>query len=429
MKKLRVIIASTPLAGHVSPLLGVARGLVERGHEVVINTGSLFRNGAEKTGARFVPLHPEIDYDYRRIDEQFPERAQLPPGPAQMLFGMKHLYTDAIPRQAEGLRLIQEEFQADAILIDILFCGALPFLLGPREQRLPIVSLGITTIMMSSVDTAYFGLGLPPSSTPRARARNAALNASWQQKIFGPLQDYLNETLARLGCPPMPAFLSDAGTLLPDLYLQLGVPSFEYPRSDLPPNVRFVGPVIPPAPDLVAPPWWADLDGGKPVIVANQGTVANLDLGQLVAPTTQALKDDDVLVIAGTGGPPVETIPGPIPANARTGTFLPFHHLLPKADVLVTNGGMGGVTHALSLGLPLIVAGDSEEKPEVAQHVAWAGAGINLATGRPSPELIREAVMEILANPGYRHNARRLARDFAAHDPIGSIESALLELT
>jgi UDP:flavonoid glycosyltransferase YjiC (YdhE family) len=39
---------------------------------------------------------------------------------------------------------------------------------------------------------------------------------------------------------------------------------------------------------------------------------------------------------------------------------------------MVTNGGYGGVQMALSYGVPLVVAGASEDKPEVAP--VWRGA-------------------------------------------------------
>src|SRR5258708_29047263 len=83
---------------------------------------------------------------------------------------------------------------------------------------------------------------------------------------------------------------------------------------------------------------------------------------------------------------------------------------------MVTNGGYGAVTHALSLGVPLVVAGDSEEKPEIAARVAWAGAGINLGTGRPSASQIREAVRAVLTRPQYRQRAQALRTAFARHN-------------
>ena len=53
---------------------------------------------------------------------------------------------------------------------------------------------------------------------------------------------------------------------------------------------------------------------------------------------------------------------------------------------MVTNGGYGGVQIALSYGVPLVVAGTTEDKPEVAARVAWSGAGINLKTATPAPQ-------------------------------------------
>jgi UDP:flavonoid glycosyltransferase YjiC (YdhE family) len=151
-------------------------------------------------------------------------------------------------------------------------------------------------------------------------------------------------------------------------------------------------------------------------VVVTQGTLANDDLGQLIGPALTGLAGEDVTVIASTGGPPVESIPAALPANAKAVTFLPFDRLLPKASVMVTNGGYGAVNHALSLGVPLVVAGDSEEKPEIAARVAWAGAGINLGTGRPSPTQIREAVRTVLKKPQYRQRAQALRAAFARHN-------------
>jgi UDP:flavonoid glycosyltransferase YjiC (YdhE family) len=105
--------------------------------------------------------------------------------------------------------------------------------------------------------------------------------------------------------------------------------------------------------------------------------------------------------------------------------FLPFDRLLPKVDLMVTNGGYGAVNHALSLGVPLVVAGDSEEKPEIAARVAWAGAGINLETARPSPEQIRDAVQTTLGDSRYRHAAKALQENFAGYNALDEITAVV----
>jgi UDP:flavonoid glycosyltransferase YjiC (YdhE family) len=89
---------------------------------------------------------------------------------------------------------------------------------------------------------------------------------------------------------------------------------------------------------------------------------------------------------------------------------------MPYVDVMVTNGGFGGVQIALSHGVPLVVAGETEEKPEIAARVAWGGVGINLKTGKPSAAKIREAVSEILCNPCYRQKAARLQAEYQRYN-------------
>jgi UDP:flavonoid glycosyltransferase YjiC (YdhE family) len=184
---------------------------------------------------------------------------------------------------------------------------------------------------------------------------------------------------------------------LATVYLQPTVPSLEHPRSDLPDNVRFIGMIPAEAPrDWVAPSFWHELDGARPIVHVTQGTIANAQ-PVLIAPTLEGLANEDVLVVVATGGRTPESLGlTNVPHNARIGTFLSYPELLPKTSAMVTNGGYGGVQMALAHGVPVIVAGTSEDKPEVATRVAGSGAGINLKTAAPKPEQVRGAVKALL---------------------------------
>ena len=57
-----------------------------------------------------------------------------------------------------------------------------------------------------------------------------------------------------------------------------------------------------------------------------------------------------------------------------------------------------------------------EDKVEIAARVEWSGAGINLRKQRPSPGEVRDAVKEVLVNPVYRQNTRRIQSDFAKYN-------------
>jgi UDP:flavonoid glycosyltransferase YjiC (YdhE family) len=155
------------------------------------------------------------------------------------------------------------------------------------------------------------------------------------------------------------------------------------------------------------------------VILVTQGTLANFDLQELVQPALTALADESALVIAATGRAEAGELMAP--ANAKVEAFVPFVRLLPKVDVLITNGGYGAVQQALSFGVPLVTAGDTEEKAFTSARVGWTGAGINLATRRPTPEQIRGAVQTVLAGSHYREQAKRLQKNFSRYEALGEI--------
>jgi UDP:flavonoid glycosyltransferase YjiC (YdhE family) len=212
--------------------------------------------------------------------------------------------------------------------------------------------------------------------------------------------------------------------------LQLTVPDFEFPRRNLPASVNFIGtpPLIPHQAPL--PPWALELDGSRKVVLVTQGTLSNFDFGQLVAPALAALADQpDLMVIVTTGGRSFDAIPGVVPGNARLASYLPFEWMLPKVDVLVTNGGNGTVNLALSQGVPIVTAGLTEDKADVGARVAWSKVGIDLATNNPTPQALHRAVRNVLGDPDYRARASSLAKVYAEIDTRSALIRILNQVT
>jgi uncharacterized membrane protein len=107
--------------------------------------------------------------------------------------------------------------------------------------------------------------------------------------------------------------------------------------------------------------------------------------------------------------------------NVKIENVIPFEQILPKVDVFLTNGGFGAVNLALSNGVPMVVAGDTEDKVFTAARVRWTGTGINLETGRSTGEQIRTAVREVLSDKKYRNNAINLRKKFARYNALDLI--------
>jgi UDP:flavonoid glycosyltransferase YjiC (YdhE family) len=205
------------------------------------------------------------------------------------------------------------------------------------------------------------------------------------------------------------------------------VAEFEYPRSDTPLPLHFLGPLGASGSTAALPAWWPDLDDGRPVVHVTQGTIANDDLTQLARPTMEALADEDVLVVVSTGGRPLDGL-GLLPANARAADYLPYDELLPRTAAFVTNGGYGGVHYALRYGVPIVVTGGQEDKPEVGARVAWSGVGYRFKQERPTPDELRKAIREVLTNDNYQANAQRLAQSMTASPGMSGFTALLDDL-
>ncbi len=419
----RFLIATIPLVGHVNPALPIARQLVERDHEVWWYTGKTLQSKIEATGARFLPIRTGMDFsDSNNVPDSLREKRKNLKGLAHFKFDFKHFFGDSAVGQVKDLTDILREFPADVLLSDVCFLGAawVHETGGP-----PWAAFGITALGIISPDTAPFGLGMRPDASTLGRLRNGVLNGVFERGLFGDVTDYMNQLRASIGLPPYQTSFFDA-VVSPYLYLQGTVPAFEYPRSNLPSQVHFIGPYLPEPPaDFTPPVWWDDLKSGKPVVHVTQGTVAT-EADDLIVPTLQALADEDVLVVAATGGKPIENIKAPLPANARLERFIPYYHLLPHVDVMVTNGGYNGVQAALAHGVPLVAAGQTEEKPEICTRIEWAGVGINLKTKTPKPTQLKNAVNKILESPHYRQKAQLIQSDIARYD-TPSLSAKLLE--
>lgn len=422
---MKIVIATTPAPGHVNPMLGIARILVADGHEVVAFTGSAFRDRVTSIGAAFRPLPASADQDVVDPFSKYPEFKTLPPGLELLRVIKERLFVDHTPVQHEGLQRLLREAPADVVMGDDYFLGLLPMLLGPRSKRPPIVCFGTTILHSPREDGAPELLGLRPASSPAQRQKYAAIAQEHERVVDRPIAHRLNRYLQDIGVGSLSRPPFEALVELADAYLQLTVPSFEFPRP-VPRSVQFVGtpPIMPDQAPL--PPWADELDGRRRVVLVTQGTVANHDFNRLVTPTIMGLADQpDLLVVVTAGGRPVDTISGPIPANARLASYLPFEWILSKADVFVTNGGYGSVNQAMSFGVPLVCAGLTEDKADVNARVGWSEVGIDLETNTPTPQVLRDAVRTVLDTDRYRHRASLMAEEFRRTDTRGEVLRAI----
>jgi len=402
----RILVTCLPFAGHVGPMTAVAAELVRRGHEVVAYTGAKYRTRFETAGARWLPFTRAQDFDDARLAATFPQV-----GDGKGLRAAKansdHVLFGTASGQAADIHAAAGDTPFDLIVADQLAFGAA---LAGEALGTPWVSVAVTVLSLTSRDLPPPGLRLRPATGRTGRLRDAVLRRATEPIYRLLVHPHVNRIRAAAGLGPtsLPALDSLHS---PHLVLAQGVPGLDYPRGDLPAHVHFVGRLAPPpAPRPQLPSWWPELATaraeGRPVVYVTQGTL-DVDPDDLLRPAIAGLAGEHPLLVCTTGGSPVATL-GPLPGNVRAVPFLPHDVLLPLVDLVVTNGGWGGVLAAVQAGVPLVVAGGSLDKPEVARRVAWSGAGLDLRTGTPRPHRVRRAVTRALHEPRLRQRAGEL---------------------
>lgn len=405
-------------------------------------SASPYRESLEEVGCSYVPLEGYANFTAADFPTMFAGRHSYPPGPLQIAYDIEHVFIKPIQGQHEALQralvMLTEKHPGRPIvqLCEGMFQGAHPISLGaPGIRPAGTVGIGIIPLALTSVDCAPFGPGLPPDSSPEGRLKNKAMSSEVNEAFWGNGQKIWSKILTELGADPSgtPLFL-DATYLAQDRFLQMCIPSIEYPRSDAPSTIKFTGglPKGTRDPMTSAPAWWNEVienKDKKDIIFICQGTVAR-NYTQLIIPTIEALATrENTLVIAalGTKG---DSLPEDmvIPDNARVIDFLPFDEILPFTTVFVTNGGYGALQHAIANGTPLLMGGAGEDKPEVSRRAEWAGCAYNLETATPTKEAIKFGVEAVISDPKYKLRAKELQAEMAEFDPVGVVIETIEEL-
>lgn len=437
-----VLVCATPLYGHFIPIRNITKDLVERGYDVSMISATVRKPLVEEVGATFVQLKGAADFTEADIPRLWPERVSITPGLDLLLYDMEQIFIPAIKWQYEALQRALELFKAKdpsrpvVIVTDVLYFGALPLYLGaPGLRPAGTIGVGIIPLVLSSVDTFPFGPGLKPDLSPEGHEKSAQMTKMTHEVLMGKPQEFFQRELERLGAERSGHFLMDTSYVHPERFLQMCIPSMEYPRSDAPKGLRFAGGLPKPKGGVVFnnnPAWWDDVTvntSKKKIIAVCQGTIA-VNYNDLVIPTIQGLKDDPNVLVVAILGVKGATLPDTveIPANARVGDYIPFDAILEHAHAFVTNGGYGGFQHAIGQGVPLVLAGLSEDKPEVAARAEWSGVGISLNTGNPTPEAVRDGVHRILNEPQYSARAKELELEMKRYDPFQVVADNVDEL-
>ncbi len=415
-----ILVTTIPMFGHIYPMIPIVKELLKRGHNIKWIIEKKFKDEIEED--------PII---YKYMDENkfsiFVNKSQLGHKPIDFslinIFNnydklktqIKYTFYDYTLLQIPIIKDSMKDFTPSIILTDCIYIASL---LIAKEKKIPCVVLGIIPYTAKSKNTAPYGIGWRPTNNIISHHRNYFMHfivkSIYLNNFFSYIKNKENEIIRLLSSFRIEVLSKesffDTFTNLCDLYIQASIEELEYDRENLDSKFHFIGPSIykPKKISSNHKQLINTIKSKKPLIFVTQGSVDN-DNPNLLISCFEAFKNKkEITLVMDVPKKHQPDFCDNCPKNIEVTNELPYHYIIPHIDIFITNGGFGGVQLALSHGIPIIVAGRTDDKGEVAARIAWSKCGINLKTSNPSSRKIRKATKKILNKSIYKLEAEKI---------------------
>src|SRR5256714_6162316 len=387
--------------------MALALELQERGYHSVIATSSLYREKVEAEGIAFHPVRPDLPPPDTETSAEIIRRVSHGRGGPSYLFRellvlyLRETYADTLDAvRADGgadllvshqvpltAPLVAEKTGIkwiSSVLFPIAFASAFD---PPTPPQLPALRALAATHPL--VARTIFGLG------------------KWTTRSWGePIQQLRKE----LGLPHSrnPIF---EGQHSPTLVLALFSKLLAQIQPDFPSNTIITGFPFhdgkdrePPSPELLR-----FLDEGEPPILFTLGSslvwIAQ-DFYRVSIEVAQKLEKRALLLIGDKRNLPQTKLPNGIAAF----DYVPHSLAMPRASVVVHQGGIGTTGQALRAGQPMLVVPFGQDQPDNARRCVRLGVGRTLSPSRFTVPRVVSELSELLDNPTYREQAAKVGR-------------------
>lgn len=382
--------------GNVPPQLGIARRLVERGHDVRVLTEPSLEGEVTAAGASFVALTTAPRRFDRSAESDFVRdfEARTPIG--EFARTRDRVMIGPAARYADDVLAELQRAPADALVVDWLLLGGA---IAGEAAGLPTALICHNPYMVPEPGRPAPGFGFTPANGPAGRLRDAIGNRLFRAMFHRALPT-LNVARRGLG-------LSELETVQQlfdhtDRVLVLTEEAFDFIPRARAANVVYVGPILDEPGDTTAwsPPWAPD--DHRPLVLVTTSSYFQ-DPHKMLETACAAIGRLGARAVVTTG--PIDPATLPVSEDIVAASSLPHNQVLPHAQAVVTHCGLGTVHRALIHGVPILCQPIGRDQPDVAARVTAAGAGLRLGPNT-SVRRVAQALSRLLSEPAFAEQAR-----------------------
>ncbi|MBV8278349.1 MAG: glycosyltransferase family 1 protein [Verrucomicrobia bacterium] len=387
---------SLNLPGHINPMSALARHLQARGHEVVFLYSS-HANG--------LPCVPGNDRD--PVNESRPEVSRLQ-GEGALAFAVGLI----LERSEAMLRSMPSMIEAPGV--DALIIDPIQFYveLAAIKLGVPYIHAAVALHLDYSGYTPFPLCGDPYETTPEALARNRQGVAKFTKML---LNEGVHAYAKEAG---LDVNWEDGGSTISKLAWLTQTPrEFDFPTAHWPAEFHYTGPYHDgKGREPMDFPW--DRLTGEPLIYSSMGTILNGNAEVFRTIAAGVAKHKDVQLVLSIGDQLEPEQIGRVPKNAIIVKRAPQLELLKLASVCITHSGLNTVLESLTQGVPQVAVPVTFEQPGIAARIAYHQTGVVTSLEKLTPGHLSKLLREVMEDPMYQANARRIQRAIANADGL-----------
>jgi rhamnosyltransferase subunit B len=387
---MRLMIVTLGTAGDVFPMLGIAKSMRERGHEVHLACTPEYGDRIRQFGFIFHTLHG-IPGATEAPDYYHPTRSMR-------LVAQRLL----IPAIEPVFSLLSSVCRGNDWLV-VANCHCYGARIAQEHEGLPLLTCVVTPFHLRSVESMPItpGLACPPWAPRVVRAAfSNFVSRLWDRELAGSLNGFR----ATLKLPPVdhiwydwslspqrvlglfPSWFAPKPNDWPGQFVHCGFTTFDQGASDEVPAQL--------------------LENGPPLVVFAAGSAGGAAAGFFQA-AVSASDGQPWRAVLLTGKLPSGS-DSVQPRNVYRFQYVPMSRLLPLSSVIVHHGGLGTISLALSAGVPQIAAPIGHDQFDNAARLERLGVGRSIRSNRNLSPALGRAIAATLQDASRLSRCREL---------------------